>query len=83
MNIIFNPSLDKHEADVSLLHAAQGGDQKAVTKLMKLLAPNAHALAWRMLNSSADAEDIVQDALVNPVRRQGELEYLFLQHRQQ
>ena len=64
MNIIFNPSLGKHEADVSLLHAAQGGDKIAVNKLIKLLAPNAHALAWSMLNSSADAEDIVQDALV-------------------
>ena len=64
MNIIFNPALGKHEADINLLHAAKRGDKKAVAKLIKLLVPNAHALAWRMLNSPVEAEDIVQSSLV-------------------
>jgi RNA polymerase sigma-70 factor (ECF subfamily) len=50
--------------DLALLTLAQQGDASAAKVLFKRLAPRAHALAWRMLGDAAQAEDVVQDALV-------------------
>lgn len=50
--------------DLALLTLAQQGDASAAKVLFKRLAPKAHALAWRMLGDAAQAEDVVQDALV-------------------
>ena len=50
--------------DLALLTLAQQGDASAAQVLFKRLAPKAHALAWRMLGDAAQAEDVVQDALI-------------------
>jgi RNA polymerase sigma-70 factor (ECF subfamily) len=50
--------------DLALLTRAQQGDASAAKLLFRRLAPRAHALAWRMLGDAAQAEDVVQDALI-------------------
>lgn len=55
---------DKYEEDLALLFAAQNGDKRAATRLIHSLGPNAHALAWRMVNNAAEAQDIVQEAFL-------------------
>lgn len=54
----------KGASERALWLAVQQGDAKAAKNLVQLLAPAAHALAWRMLGDSAGAQDVVQDALI-------------------
>jgi RNA polymerase sigma-70 factor, ECF subfamily len=61
---LLTPTTDKHEYDQALLYAAQNGDRQAAIRLIRALGPNAHALAWRMVNNTAEAQDIVQDAFI-------------------
>lgn len=44
----------KGASERALWLAVQQGDAKAAKNLVQLLAPAAHALAWRMLGDSAD-----------------------------
>ena len=55
-------SADTYEEDLALLFAAQNGDKQAASRLIRRLGPNAQALAWRMVNNAAEAQDIVQEA---------------------
>lgn len=51
-------------ADAELLAAALEGNQRAVATLVDRLMPRAHAMAWRLTASQADAEDVVQEAFL-------------------
>ncbi len=48
--------------EAGLLQAALAGDQRAAGELADRLVPPAHAMAWRLTGSPADAEDVVQEA---------------------
>ena len=52
------------QADARLLKRASQGDQEAARRLVKQLSPKAHALAWRMMADSSEAEDVVQEAFI-------------------
>lgn len=47
-----------------LLGRASSGNAQASKELILMLTPPAFSLAWRMLGSKEDAEDIVQEAFV-------------------
>ena len=53
-----------HKAELASFSAALNGDTKAARKLIASLSPKAHALAWRILGESSEAEDIVQAAFI-------------------
>lgn len=53
-----------HQVDILRFRKAVGGDVDATRKLVEDLSPRAHALAWRILGESAEAEDIVQIAFL-------------------
>lgn len=61
-------------ADATLLAAALDGDRRAVAALVDRLAPQGHALAWRLTGSRAEAEDAVQEAFLRLWRDGGRLE---------
>lgn len=53
------------EADERALMARVGaGDAAAFERLVEQHVPMLHALAWRMLGDSGEAEDVVQESLV-------------------
>jgi len=54
----------KNDADLALLLAARSGDEQAAAQLIRRLSPNAHALAWRMVNNVSEAQDIVQETFL-------------------
>ena len=58
------PSMVVHPADAAAFNKALGGDTKAARQLIASLSPKAHALAWRILGDSSEAEDIVQIAFI-------------------
>jgi RNA polymerase sigma-70 factor (ECF subfamily) len=53
-----------HPADAAAFNKALEGDTKAARQLIASLSPKAHALAWRILGDSSEAEDIVQVAFI-------------------
>jgi len=53
-----------HKAEAAAFSAALNGDTKSARKLIASLSPKAHALAWRILGESREAEDIVQTAFI-------------------
>ena len=53
-----------HQADAAAFYKALKGDTKAARKLIASLSPKVHALAWRILGDSSEAEDIVQVAFI-------------------
>jgi RNA polymerase sigma-70 factor (ECF subfamily) len=57
-------SMIAHQADAAAFSKALKGDEKAARKLIASLSPKAHALAWRILGESSEAEDIVQAAFI-------------------
>ena len=58
------PSMVVHPADAAAFNKALEGDTKAARQLIASLSPKAHALAWRILGDSSEAEDIVQVAFI-------------------
>ena len=60
----FSSSPEKNEADMAVLYAARNGDKDSAAQLILALGPNAHALAWRMVNNTAEAQDIVQESFL-------------------
>ncbi len=51
-----------HKADAWAFEKACRGDEKSARQLVSKLSAPAHALAWRMLGDSAEAQDVVQEA---------------------
>jgi len=49
---------------MAVLYAARNGDKDSAAQLILALGPNAHALAWRMVNNTAEAQDIVQESFL-------------------
>lgn len=52
----------------ALIDGARGGDKAAFMRLVEPLLPQAYRLAAAMLRSDSDAEDAVQDAVLNAWR---------------
>jgi len=57
-------SMMAHQSDAIYFSKALEGDPKAARQLIANLSPKAHALAWRILGESTEAEDIVQAAFI-------------------
>ena len=57
-------SMMAHQSDATCFSEALEGDSKAARQLIANLSPKAHALAWRVLGESTEAEDIVQAAFI-------------------
>jgi RNA polymerase sigma-70 factor (ECF subfamily) len=57
------------EADEPLLRLVAGGDSRALRSLYDRHAPAALALAFRILRTRSEAEEVVQDAFVEVWRR--------------
>ena len=57
-------ALSRAHADRDVLALALEGDKNAAKVIVKQLSPQAHALAWRMLGDSHQAQDAVQEAFV-------------------
>jgi RNA polymerase sigma-70 factor (ECF subfamily) len=57
---------DRSEGD--LVEAARAGDPQAFTELIRAHQRVAFRVAWSILGSSSDAEDVVQDAFVKAWR---------------
>lgn len=55
---------NKGASDLALLASVRQGNAPAAKKLVQLLSPRAHALAWRMLGDAALAQDVVQEAFI-------------------
>jgi RNA polymerase sigma-70 factor (ECF subfamily) len=56
------------DEDAPLVAAARAGDQAAFRALVERHHVRAHQLAWRMLRSAPDAEEVAQDAFVRAWR---------------
>ena len=61
---LLSASIVTHQADAAAFYSSLEGDTKAARKLIASLSPKAHALAWRILGDSSEAEDIVQVAFI-------------------
>ena len=61
---LLSASIVTHQADAAAFYSSLEGDTKAARKLIASLSPKAHALAWRILGDSSEAEDIVQLAFI-------------------
>ena len=57
------PAAERAEDDVLVRRIAEG-DRRAWTALVDRHAPPLHRFAWRMLGDQAEAEDVVQDAMM-------------------
>jgi RNA polymerase sigma-70 factor, ECF subfamily len=53
-----------NKTDAWLFEHACQGDEKAAKQLVAKLSPRAHALAWRMLGNSSEAQDVVQEGFI-------------------
>jgi RNA polymerase sigma-70 factor, ECF subfamily len=56
-------------AESALVEAAKGGDQQAFRSLVEPIQRELHLFCYRMTGSFHDAEDVLQEALVNAWRR--------------
>ena len=57
------PAAERAADDVLVRRIAEG-DRRAWTALVDRHAPPLHCFAWRMLGDQAEAEDVVQDAMM-------------------
>jgi RNA polymerase sigma-70 factor (ECF subfamily) len=55
----------------ALVHAAIGGDRKALEALLRQHYDRIHGLAWQLTGSRADADDIAQDVCCTLVEKLG------------
>jgi RNA polymerase sigma-70 factor (ECF subfamily) len=60
---------EKELAESALVEAAKGGDQDAFRRLVEPIQRELHVFCYRMTGSFHDAEDILQEALLNAWRR--------------
>src|SRR5437868_5802003 len=66
---------DDHRADEpAVLVAARAGDERAYAELVEPHRRPLHAHCYRLLGSVQDAEDAVQETLINAWRRLGQFE---------
>src|ERR1700742_2970407 len=63
--LMANPPL---RTDLQLLHAARNGDQKSFHQLIDRHADKLFAVAMSLTRTRADAEDVLQEALVGAFR---------------
>lgn len=63
------PSPADHDPDLELLPRIASGDARACRTLVDRHLPRLHALAFRLTGSSADADEICQDAFVRAWRQ--------------
>jgi RNA polymerase sigma-70 factor (ECF subfamily) len=60
--------------DISLVERARKGDQEALEQLLERIAPSIHRFGMRMCKNPVDAEDVLQDTLLNVATHLGEFE---------
>lgn len=63
------PAAGPADPDAAWLERAAAGDERAFATLVDRHLERLHALAWRALGSSADAEDVAQEALLRAWRQ--------------
>ena len=63
------PAADPADPDAAWLARAAAGDEAAFALLVDRHLSRLHALAWRALGSSADAEDVAQETLLRAWRQ--------------
>lgn len=63
------PAAVPADPDGALLQRAAAGDERAFAQLVDRHASRLHALAWRALGSTAEAEEVTQDALLRGWRQ--------------
>ena len=61
----FGPDVD----DDDMIAAARGGDRAAFEALLRRHYDRIHGLAWQLLGSRADADDVAQDVCCALVER--------------
>ncbi|MGB3464630.1 MAG: RNA polymerase sigma factor [Cyclobacteriaceae bacterium] len=61
-----NPFIENYdvEEETALIKQAQEGSEPALNKLLSLHQPYVYNIAWKMVRSPADAEDLTQEALI-------------------
>lgn len=64
-----SPAAVPADPDAAWLQRAAAGDQAAFAQLVDRHLSRVHALAWRALGSTADAEDVAQEALLRAWRQ--------------
>jgi RNA polymerase sigma-70 factor (ECF subfamily) len=60
--------------DPSLVERARAGDRSALEELLGSLAPSIHRFGMRMCKNAVDADDVLQDTLLNVATHLGEFE---------
>lgn len=63
------PAAGPADPDAAWLERAAAGDERAFATLVDRHLARLHALAWRALGSTADAEDVAQEALLRAWRQ--------------
>lgn len=63
------PSRTDSDPDLELLPRIASGDARACRALVDRHLPRLHGLAWRLTGSSADADEVCQDAFVRAWRQ--------------
>jgi RNA polymerase sigma-70 factor (ECF subfamily) len=56
------------EVPIALIEAARRGDQPAVERLLKTIAPDAYRIVFSMLRDHDSADEVVQEALIRIFR---------------
>jgi RNA polymerase sigma-70 factor, ECF subfamily len=62
------------EEEITLVHQAKKGDREAFGQLMENHAPRAYRIAFTIMQSQNDAEDIVQEAFITAYKSIKKLE---------
>jgi RNA polymerase sigma-70 factor (ECF subfamily) len=61
---INEPSKSQHSNDFAIVNQAYNGDENAAREIVCRLSPKAYALAWRMLENQAEAQDVMQEGFI-------------------